>query len=343
MQVRPDQLPDQLSRQLAPVYFIYGDEPLQREEAADAIRARVRSSGEFTREVLHVDRDFNWDRLSGAADNLSLFAEQRLVELRLDEGKVGRLGSRALVDYTAQLPPDQVLLIISSGRLDAGTRKSRWVRALAGAGVEVPVWPVDAARMPQWIQTRMRALGMQPTAEAAALLAQRVEGNLLAARQEIEKLLLLMGPNPVNAGEVEAAVGDSARFDIFGLVDAALAGEVGRTVRIVERLRIEGVEPVLVLWALGRELPLLTNLARACQQGQPLAKLLSQARVIPRRQALLQAAAQRHTLAVWLQFVCQCARLDRVIKGVAGGDPWQEILALSVALAGVAPPAVLEC
>jgi DNA polymerase-3 subunit delta len=333
MQLKPEQLAAHLRKGLAPVYLIHGDELLLVQEAADAIRAAARAQGYSEREVFNVDRDFDWYQLVESSNNLSLFAERRILEVRMPTGKPGDAGGKALREYAAR-PPEDTLLLVVSGKLDAQQRKSKWVTELEAAGVGIQIWPVDARGLPQWIRARMQGLGLQPGTEAVQLLAERVEGNLLACAQEIDKLALLLGQGKVDAAAVTAAVADSARFDVYGLVDAALAGEAGRSLRMLAGLRGEGVEPALLAWALARELRGLASMAWEVARGDAPGPVMARHRVWSSRQAAVGKALTRHKLDAWLRMVGDCARLDRVVKGQAPGNPWDELVHLCLRLAG---------
>jgi len=330
---RPEQIQSQLEKELAPVYLVSGDEPFQLEQVSSAIRKGAQAQGHSDREIMHVDRSFDWQQLTASADALSLFAEKRLLELRLPTGKPGDAGGKALVRYCDNPPADVVLLIVA-GKLEKAQQNTKWFKALEQAGVVVQVWPVEVGQLPVWIQQRMQLRGMQPTPEALAMLADRVEGNLLAADQELEKLRLLTGGGSVDAEQVAAAVSDSARFDVFSLVDTALLGDAERAVRILYGLRSEGVEPVLVLWALGREIRSLTGMSRALQQGQAMGQVLGQYRVWDKRKPPVQAALKRYPLKRWQGLLWQVGEIERVIKGQAAGKPWDELLQLSLKIAG---------
>lgn len=334
MKLRYEQLASHLQQGLQPVYLISGDEPLQVMEAADAIRARARELGFGEREVLHAEAGFDWNALTAASGSLSLFAEQRLLELRLPSGKPGKEGGAALSDYAADPPPDTVLLIIC-GKIDTASQKSKWYKALEAAGVTLQVWPVEPGALPGWVLNRMRSCGMQPTPEAAQILAERVEGNLLAAAQEVEKLRLLFGEGPIDVLQVEEGVADSARYDIFELVDTALLGDAPRTTRVIEGLHAEGVEPILVLWALMREIRTLAQMAEELAQGRSIEAVLGQFRVWEKRKGPVRAGLKRHTLRRWLQLLRRAGRIDRMIKGIEPGNPWDELLQLALLMAGV--------
>ncbi len=334
MRLRYEQLASHLQQGLKPLYLISGDEPLQLMEAADAIRARAREQGFGEREVLHAEGGFDWNALSAASGSLSLFAEQRLLELRLPSGKPGKEGGAALVEYAASPPPD-TLLIILSGKIDSASQKSKWFKTLEAAGVILQVWPVEPGALPGWVMGRMRSRGMQPTAGAAQILAERVEGNLMAAAQEIEKLRLLYGEGTIDVPQVEEGVADSARYDIFELVDTALLGDAVRTSRVIEGLRAEGVEPILVLWALLREIRTMAQMAGELAKGGSIEALLGQYRVWEKRKGPVRAGLQRHTLKRWLLLLRRAGRIDRMIKGVEPGNPWDELLQLALLMAGV--------
>ena len=334
MKLRFEQLASHLRQGLQPIYLLSGDEPQQLMEAADSIRARARELGFGEREVLHAEAGFDWNALTAASGTLSLFAEQRMLELRLPSGKPGKEGGAALSEYASNPPADTVLLIIS-GKIDGASQKSKWYKALDAAGVTLQVWPVEPAAMPGWVLQRMRSRGMQPSTEAAQLLAERVEGNLLAAAQEVEKLLLLYGERPIDVEEVEEGVADSARYDIFELVDTALPGNAVRTSRVIEGLRAEGVEPILVLWSLMREIRTLAQMAEELGQGGSIEGLMGQYRVWEKRKAPVRAGLKRHTLKRWLQLLRRAGRIDRMIKGIEPGNPWDELLQLTLLMAGV--------
>ena len=335
-QLRPEQLKAQLGKGLAPVYFIHGDEPLLVNECADAVRAATRAAGFSERQVFAVEPGFDWDSLMSACDSLSLFAEQRLLELRLPTGKPGKAGAQALRDYAARPPEDTVLLIVS-GKLEASARRSKWAQALDQAGVSIAVWPVDLGELPAWIDARMRRHDMRAGREALQLLAERVEGNLLAAAQEIEKLFLLHGPGEVSLEDVEDLVTDSARYDIYGLVDSALAGDAAHTRRMLVGLRAEGVEPVLVLWALAREIRSLAGMARDIQKGAAPGQAMAARRVWDKRKPLVSGVLQRIRGRQWWAMLQRCASIDRIVKGRAAGSAWDELLQLALALAGRPP------
>jgi len=337
MKLSPAQLDKHLKGQLAPVYVVSGDDPLLCQEAADAIRAAARRQGYDERQVFSADANFDWGSLLLAGASLSLFAQRRLLELRLPSGKPGDKGAAALIEYCAN-PAEDTLLLISLPRLDASAQKSKWGKALLeGAQCQfIQIWPIDAQQLPQWIAQRLSQAGLSARRDAVELLAARVEGNLLAAAQEIEKLKLLAEASQVTVETVQAAVADSARFDVFGLVDAILKGDAGHALRMLEGLRGEGVEPPVILWALARELRLLAGIAQQFSQGVPLEKAFSQARppVWDKRRPLVGKAVQRLPAQRWNQLLLDAQRIDAQIKGQAEGSPWTSMTRLVLLMAG---------
>ncbi|QXH52166.1 DNA polymerase III subunit delta [Pseudomonas fakonensis] len=337
MKLAPAQLNKHLQGQLAPVYIVSGDDPLLCQEAADAIRAAARQQGFDERQVFSADANFDWGNLLLAGASLSLFAQRRLLELRLPSGKPGDKGAAALMEYCAN-PAEDTLLLISLPKLDGSAQKTKWGKALIeGPQCQfIQIWPVDAQQLPQWINQRLSQAGLSAQRDAVDLIAARVEGNLLAAAQEIEKLKLLADGNQITVETVQAAVADSARFDVFGLVDAILNGEAGHALRMLEGLRGEGVEPPVILWALARELRLLAGLAQQFSQGVPLDKAFSQARppVWDKRRPLVSKALQRLSAQRWAMLLQDAQRIDAQIKGQAEGSPWTSLARLSLLMAG---------
>lgn len=342
MPINADQLAPSLKRGLAPVYFVHGDEPLLVREAADAIRNAATAAGFSERQVLTVESGFDWNSLSASTQNLSLFAERRLIELHLPTGKPGEVGAKQLVEYAAAPPPDTLLLVIA-GKLEKAARESRWAKALDAAGAMVIAWPVETGQLPGWIARRMLARGLKPGAGVTELLAYQMEGNLLACDQEIEKLAMLWGtapggaPRTVAIEEIEGVLSDNARFSVFQLADASLKGEARVVLRMLESLRAEGMEPMLVLWALTREARALASLSARVAAGESVERALDAARVWSRRQPLVRQALKRLTPAAWLGVMQRAARIDRVIKGRATGDIWRELQNLALAMGGLRP------
>ena len=326
--IRFDELPARIDRGLAPIYLIAGEEPLLIEEVLDRLRARARREGFGEREVLHADGSFDWSRLAATTDNLSLFTERRLIELRLPGGKPGREGSAALKARAAAPDADNLLVVIC-GRLEPAQRKSAWAGAIARAGVMSYAWPLRREDLADWTRRRAGERGLTLDADVAALMAERNEGNLLALAQEIEKLALLADGDGVSLDTAGEAVADSARFAVFDLPEAVLAGDVARTLRILRRLRAEGEEPVLVLWALARDIRILADLQSALDGRGAVTEVMSRHRVWKNRQGRLQAIARGTRPGAWARMLGRAAGVDRVVKGATPGRPWDELLELS--------------
>ena len=319
--------------ELRPVYLIAGEEHLLVLEAADALRARASERGYSEREVLDVDARFDWNELARAGASMSLFATRRLIDLRLPSGKPGREGAAALVEFCTRPPDDTVLLITATQW--SKKHEGAWVTTLGKTGMFVPVWPMKPAEFQRWVAQRMRSHGLVPDREAIAALVARVEGNSLAAAQEIDKLALLHGDGALDADTLESLVADSARFDVFKLVDAAFAGDAARALRILGGLHAEGEQlPALMGWLLN-QLQLLGRLANA---GNNLTSALRAERVWASREGMYRQALSRAPRGHWQQCLLQAGEIDRLSKGRGYGDPW---LALERLLFNIAQPGAL--
>ena len=349
MQIRPEQLPRHLQEQLLALYIVSGEEPLQREECVDRLRAAARARQFDEREVLHVDRHFDWGTLEQFADTLSLFASRRILELRLP-AKLDDAGRKALAAWAERPPQDVMLMLILGFRVDGQMARAKWFAALEGRGAHVQVWPVPPEQMPAWVQQRAREAGIVLDEDAAALLAERAEGNLLAGAQEVTKLALLHLGHSVGVEQVIAATADSARYDAFDLVDACFMGDAPRTVRIVRALREEGLRLPEVLGPLAWAMRSAAEIAPATAGGVPLERALGQRhgawRAAQRRRAL-EAVLARHPLERWGRMLRRAGQIDRRAKGDAGrlnwrirGElalAWSELESLGLLLAGVSP------
>lgn len=319
MALSPDQLEAGLARRLAPAYLIAGDEPLLIQECADAIRRQARDSGFAEREVHAVERGFDWAAFAGDLSSMSLFASRRLIELRLKTPAAGAGGSEVFARFAAA-PPDDVLLLVISPKIDRRGQGPAWLKPLEQVGESVEVRPVEPAALPSWIQGRLRRVGLKADAEAVRLLAERVEGNLLAAHQEIEKLRLSHAGGDLDAEAVRAAVADSARYDIFKLADAALAGELSRALRILAGLRAEGLAIPQILWPLARELRGLVRVRWLMDEGLAAPAAMSRAGVWRNRSGLVSRAVGRHDSRALRGLARRLALVDRMSKGAPPGN-----------------------
>jgi len=334
MDLRLRDLPSHLERPLAPVYVVHGDEPLQAIEACDAIRAAARRQGYDEREVLVAEAGFKWDAFIAANANLGLFGNRKLVDLRIPSGKPGVDGARALEACAAHASADQ-LLLITLPKIDRATQATAWFSSLEGAGVAVAVYPLEREALPAWIAARLTRQRQRATPETLAFLADRCEGNLIAARQEIEKLGLLLPEGGLDHEAVERVVTDVARYDVFQLSEAWLAPDAGRALRIIAALEAEGEGIPLLLWQLGEDIHALAAVQEAIAAGTPVANAMRNARVWGKRQAAMERAARRVRPATLGPLLSALARLDALAKGIGRGNPWDELRSVAMMLMGV--------
>lgn len=318
------QLDAQLRKGLAPLYTVHGAEALLALEAADRIREAARKAGCTEREVFFAEPGTDWNRLGASAANLSLFASKRLVEIRIPTGKPGAEGGRAIESWCAKLPVDDVTLVLLP-ELEWQQLKSNWFSALDASGIVVEAKVVSRDELPQWLAARLGRQDQRASVETLEWLADRVEGNLLAAKQEVEKLALLLPPGEIGLEAIREAVTDVSRFERDQLIDAIHAGHPARVARVVECLEAEGEPLPLLLWQLTEELRLMMALAA----GQRPRRWLS-----PERSSALQQTARRHTAASFDRELLRAHRIDRMIKGVETGDPWNGIIDLALGIAG---------
>jgi len=326
MRVYPEKLRAQLKQQLSPVYLVSGDEPLLVQECCDMIRATAREAGCTDREVFDTGvSGFSWQDILAGATSMSLFAERKLVELRIPNGKPGADGSKALCEYLELAAGGDDILLVMSGKIDKQSTNSKWYKALDAAGVTVQVWPVDARNLPRWLQERVNAAGMEIDRDALHMLCERVEGNLLAAVQEVEKLKLLAAGERITTQTITESVSDNARHNLFDMADNALKGDASASLRMLHGLRGEGTEPPVVLWALAREIRALYAIKLDCDAGTPVQKALNERRVWKNRIPLVQAALARHDANSLSLLLDQALAVDGSVKGFAGGKPWDQL------------------
>ncbi len=333
MDLRLNQLAAHLERTLAPLYLIHGDEPLFAIEAGDAIRDAARRAGCDEREVLVVDTAFRWDALLAANANLGLFGTRKMLDLRIPSGKPGVDGAKALETLARAPNPDHITLV-TCPKLERATQQSGWFSALGAAGVVVAVYPLDRDELPAWIAARLSRARQRAGPETLAFLADRCEGNLLAARQEIEKLALLLPEGELAYDAVERAVADVARYDVFDLSAACLGGDGARALKIIAALEAEGEGLPLLLWQVGEDIHALAAVLEATAGGTPLAAAVRNARVWGKRQAALERAARRVKPAAIAPMVRSLATLDALAKGIGRGNAWDELRTLALTLAG---------
>lgn len=336
MKLKPAQLSHHLQRYgLAPLYLLTGDEPLQLNECADTLRAFARQQGFSERIVLTVEVGFNWGNLIQYANNLSLFASKRLLEVHLNNKLPGNEGSQVLISY-AQQPSPQNLLLIIAHQLDANQQKTKWFTTVDNQGIIIPITPLDGSLLATWITQRLNQSGLQATAEAINIIAERCQGHLLAAAQEIEKLSLLYGASTIDTAQVLEVVADSARFELFAWIDTVLKGEVPQSLRQLAGLRGEGVEPVLITWILNREIRQLCQITYALRpEHLPQPQVFKTYQVWQSRQATVLKAISRYPQPrSWQQFLTKIVQIEQIVKGSAVGNPWDELQRLSLQIAG---------
>ncbi|MEI6269578.1 MAG: DNA polymerase III subunit delta [Methylococcaceae bacterium] len=332
MRIKPEQLGVALKKSLAPVYFISGDEPLQLGEIADAIRKAAKKAGFENREILSAETGFEWNQLAFTADSYSLFADKKIIDLRLPSGTPGIEGSKALIAYCERLPEDTILLV-TAGKIAGSALKTKWLEALDKKGVVIQVWPLEGNDLIHWLQQRAEQRGLHIEKEGLRILASKIEGNLLAAAQEIEKLYVLYGAGNLSSQQITEAVADSSRYDVFKLMDSVLAARVSRILKILSGLRSEGVATPIVLWALTREARVLIKMKLAISQGQNREVVFKNNQIWDKRKQLISNALSRLSDSDLNNILVLSAKADRQIKGQESGDAWETLLALCLLFA----------
>ena len=331
MKVGASQLPNLLRDSLAPVYLISGDEPLLVQECAQQIRTAAHSREFVDRLVFHADQHLDWASVGEELSALSLFAEKRRIEIHFSKGKLGD-GQKVLENYFAT-PSDDIVLLLTAPRLDAAEIRKAWYKKFQDAGVHVTIWPVEVDRFPQWLQQRARSLGLSLTQGALELLSQRLEGNLLAAAQELDRLKLISASDTIDEKTIAAGVEDSARYSIFDLIENLLSGDIPHSCRIATVLEQENENPLGFLAMLTRELDTLAALQSAIAEGQQAATFFQKRHIRQKnRVQTLERAARRLSPAILDQAVFLCSSIDRAAKGYGGDTPWSLIRDLATLL-----------
>ncbi|MCA3027316.1 MAG: DNA polymerase III subunit delta [Rhodocyclaceae bacterium] len=328
MRLTAEQFLDRPPKSLQPLYVVYGADPLGALEASDSLRELAKQLGYVEREVFTAESGFDWSRLASAGSALSLFATQRLIELRIPTGKPGKEGSVGIENYCKRLPDDTVTLV-SLPDMDWQGKQTRWFVALEAAATVIEAQPVDRENLPRWLADRLKRVNLSASSEALDFLADRVEGNLLAAKQEIEKLALLCPPGEVSLGVMENSLANVSRYSIATLMAAIHAGDAARIAKMLDGLKAEGEPPPLILWMLAGELRLLLRILGVTKAGrQPF----------PSKAREVEKLARKHTAGSLVRLNLQAARIDRMIKGVNPNDVWDALLQFSCGLAGARLP-----
>lgn len=337
MPIYPEKLPAALAAGLKPLYLIAGEEPLLIEEALDQIRASARQQGFDERQTLNHERGFDWGRLLDAGASASLFSSRQIVELNMGEATPGVDGGKA-IRALAERPSEDHLVILRAARMDGRARSSAWVKALEKVGCFVYVWPMKHAQLPRWISQRLREAGLIADDSAIQLLAERTEGNLLAAAQDIEKLKLLVDGGRVGVEQVREAVADSARFDVFEWTDRILLGDAAGAARGLQRLRQEGIEPILISWALSQALRNWSQMAADVEQTGSVEAAMRKAYIPRPRQGPFERALQRAGQAKVLGWLWRANAIDGLVKTGQGERAWEELLTCALLASGQRGP-----
>jgi DNA polymerase-3 subunit delta len=331
MQLNYERLSPHLGQNLAPIYLIQGDEPLLVQEACAAICSQAKLN-HFTDHVrLTIDSAANWQMFNNYLHNFSLFNEQQLIELQL-AGNLTPQGAQILSEY-AQQPSQDKLVVIISNKLTNAQLQAAWCKAIDKQGVIVNIWPINQAQMPNWLKQRLTTLGLKTSAEGLQLLADFCNGNLLAAQQLLQKVQLLGLREFLPLASIEQLLNDDARFTIFDLIDACLQGDPAQTLRIVNKLQIEGTEPAIIIWSLAKELRVLINILEQTQQGKSLTAAIASQSSYNKRNTLLTKALQQTSLELWYHLLIETAELDKIIKGASNGNCWHSLQTLCLGFA----------
>lgn len=326
MKVKLEQLASRLKKSLDPLYLVFGDEPLLVNEACGLIKATAQQAGYLDKQTFHADRAFSWPKFMQSAASYSLFSEKTLLDLRLPIEKPLDTAAKALLEY-AQRPAADKILVVQCGKLDAAVQQAKWFKQFDQAGIIVQVWPVSSQQLPHWIKQTAQKLQLSLSPGAIQLIADRVEGHLLAAQQELDKLVLLYGAGHIDESQVMQAVSQTSRYNCFQLADETLEGNKLRALRMLDGLCVEGTEPILILWTILRDLRTLSHIKSLQKQGIALTAAFHSVAVWPKRQKLYQTALKRWQAPEIYQFIADAAKIDRMIKGMHTGHVWRELQA----------------
>lgn len=336
MRLRSEQLHSHLhgNTTLAPVYLITGDEPLQKLESIDLVCQAARQQGFDERTVFEVEHGFDWQSLLQVSNNLSLFSNRNLIELRMGSSKPGKEGGSVLIDFTKQASED-TLLIISMDKLDKASLKTKWVKSLESHGILLQTWPINAEQLPVWLQSRARQYQKQLTLDAARLIAIRVEGNLLAARQELDKLDLLIDNNSIEVNDVINVVADSSRYNVFNMIEDAYLGNATRAITQLDGLKDEGTEPLALFGAIMWELRRTCSMAAQLEMGVSIDSLFQSGRIWDQKKRALGAVLKRHKKTVFDELLDFCAGIDKQLKSINRDCAWDQLELLMLKIAGI--------
>jgi len=333
LKVYPNKLQAELKKNGLPLYIVSGDEPLLVQESCDLIRSTLKKSGYAERELYHVEAKFDWEQVAFSINSMSLFAEQKIIELRFNSTSPGNAGIAILTAF-AEAPPSDTVMLLVMPKLDARSTRTKWFLALEKAAIYVQIWPIELKDMPAWIENRFRRAGLTATREAVSMMVERLEGNLLAAVQEIERLRLVSPDGKVDGVLVRQGVADHSRYDVFSLIDAAVGGDATRTLKIATGLQLEGVEVLYLVSMLAREIRALIGMAADLESGT-LDSALRNGRVWQKRKHIVSECLRTHTRSDLLMLLASVSDIDGMVKGAVSGNPWDELTSIALALAGI--------
>lgn len=332
MKIKPEQLTPLLKKSLAPIYLVSGDEFLLVQETCDIIRKHAVSSGYEERETFYIEPGFNWENFLNSVNNFSLFGNQKLIELHI-RSKLTEGGGKILQNYAENPSADKILLIVTN-KLDASLQKTAWFKAIDSSGYTIAIWPLDQNQFPSWINNRLLASGLKINNEGLKLLADHVVGNLLAAVQEIEKLVLLYGKGNLTASQISEALSDNARFNIYNLLDAAINKTPEKINRILSNLKNENIDPTLILWSIANELRSLINISFAIKNGVNIEDALTQNNIWPKRKPAIKKLLAQYNLEQLHNLLKKASTIDLIIKGANNQQVlWHELERLYLTLA----------
>ncbi len=333
MKIKPEQLIDQLNKELKSIYLVFGPEILMVEKSLQAIKGSAITFGYGERVRYDIDSNSSWNEIIEHISSPSLFIEKRIVELRLTTGKVGVKGSNAISEITKTLP-DDILLILSTGKLDMAQQKSKWFKALDQNGVIIQHWEVQSEQLVGWIMSNMKELGIRGDLDVANAIAYCTEGNLLATMQEIEKLKIAYPDGHINNKDFLQQIDQQSHYSVFGLIDAALKGDTEKVNKIFTSLSDEMTPPIIIIATLYREIKALIAMSTEIQQNTKIEEVLTKHRVWQKRKPLLKNALKKHSYQGLQKILLTLGRIDRSLKGMDNLNVYDELKSILIALSG---------
>jgi len=324
MKISSENLSNELTKNFLNCYLISGDEPLLVQESHDLIRKKAYTEGFITRESYDQTQSLNWQEIINSSSNMSLFSDKKIIEIRFISSKPGREAINSIIDLIGRLNQD-LMLIISMPKLDKASLSAKWCQNIQKKGAIIQIWPLKSNEFPFWLEKRIKAAGLNATREAILILADRVEGNLLAAAQAIEKLKLYLGDGSVSEAVMQKVVSDDSRYDVYKLIDAILVGDIQLSLRVLQSLQNESMDAVVIIWALNRELRLLSKLSFAIESGANQNEVMQSYRIWSSRQNIVSLCLDRHRVSNFHSMIKACAHADNIAKGQEQGDKWQLI------------------